>query len=355
MNITVTPALHRKNPRPPDSDLGFGTYFTDHMFLMDFSQDKGWHHARIEPYGPLSLDPAAQVLHYNQEVFEGTKAYLQPDGGIALFRPDKNIERMNTSAVRLAMPTIEPDEFLEAIKAIVLIDKGWLPISEGTSLYIRPTFISTEASLLVKPSDTYLFYIILSPVGSYYKEGMSPTRIYATDEYVRATRGGAGAVKTSGNYAPTLVAAGEAMSRGYTQVLWLDSAEQKYIEEVGTSNIFFLIEDELVTPPLGGTILPGVTRDSVLQIAKRWKLKIVERPITIDEVIHGTQNGHLKEAFAAGTAAVISPVGTIGYRGKDYTVSDGQIGALSKKLYDEITGIQYGRREDPFGWRIKIA
>ena len=355
MDIVINPAIIENRAKPPDSDLGFGTYFTDHMFMMDFNRDMEWHNARVEPYGPLSLDPAAQVLHYNQEVFEGTKAYLQANGGIALFRPEKNIERMNTSAARLAMPTLEPRDYLEAIKALVLIDKDWVPVSNGTSLYIRPTIIATEASLLVRPSDNYLFYIILSPVGSYYTEGLNPTKIYATDEYARATPGGAGATKTSGNYAPTLLAASSAMRRGYTQVLWLDSKERKYIEEVGTSNIFFLINDELVTPPLGGTILPGVTRDSIIQLAKHWGLKIVERRITIDEVTAAVGDRSLQEVFASGTAAVISPVGTIGYRDKDYTVADGQIGVLSQKFYDEITGIQYGRIEDPFGWRIEIA
>lgn len=355
MDIDIISGETTGRARPSDADLGFGIHFTDHMFMMEYDSSDGWRDARIQPYGPLSLDPAAQVLHYNQEVFEGTKAYHQPDGGIALFRPDKNIERMNASAERLAMPSIDPNMYLEAIKTLVLTDRSWLPKSEGTSLYIRPTLISTEASLLVKPSETYLFYIILSPVGAYYKEGMNPTKILATDEYVRATLGGVGATKTSGNYAPTLIAAGKAMKKGYTQVLWLDSAERIYVEEVGTSNIFFMIEDELITPPLGGTILPGVTRDSVLKIAEAWGIKIVERRITIDEVTEAILDGRLKESFAAGTAAVISPVGTIGYKGKDYTIGDGGIGELSGKLYDEITGIQYGLRDDPYNWRIKIA
>jgi branched-chain amino acid aminotransferase len=334
IRVTQSTTIGQK-PRPQDAELGFGKYTTDHMFLMDYTQGKGWYDARIEPYGDLRLDPTAMVLHYNQEVFEGLKAYHLPDGGIALFRPEKNIERMNSSARRMVMPEIDPDLFLRAMKRLILLDRAWVPESEGTSLYIRPTMIATEAALGVRPADKYLFFIILGPVGAYYPEGFNPTKIYVSDKYIRAAQGGVGEAKTSGNYGATLYVSREASQKGYTQVLWLDAIERKYVEEVGTSNIFFFIHDELVTPPIGGTILPGVTRDSVLQLAKHWGMNAVERPISIEEVV--------------------SPVGLICYKGEDFQVADGQTGELSKKLYDEITGIQYGRREDPFGWRLRIA
>ena len=354
IRVTKSTTIGQK-PRPQDDKLGFGKYTTDHMFLMDYTRGKGWHDARIEPYGDLRLDPTAMVLHYNQEVFEGLKAYHLPDGAIALFRPEKNIERMNSSARRMVMPEIEPDLVLRALKELILLDREWVPKSEGTSLYIRPTMIATEPALGIKPSDQYLFFIILGPVGAYYPEGFSPTRIYVSDTYVRAARGGVGEAKTSGNYGATLYVSQEATGKGYTQVLWLDAKELKYVEEVGTSNIFFLINDELVTPPLGGTILPGVTRDSVLQLARHWGLNVSERQISIEEVADGCKNNSLKEMFATGTAAVISPVGVICYRGEDLQIADGNTGELSQKLYDELTGIQYGRKEDPFDWRFHLA
>jgi len=341
--------------RPKDSELGFGKYTTDHMFLMDYTRQQGWHDARIEPYGDLRLDPTAMVLHYNQEVFEGLKAYHLEDGGIGLFRPEKNIERLNGSARRMVMPEVDPDLFLQAMKELILLDREWIPKSQGTSLYVRPTMIATEPALGIRPAEEYLFYIVLGPVGAYYPEGFSPTRIYVSDRYVRAARGGVGEAKTSGNYGATLYVSQQATKEGYNQVLWLDAKESKYVEEVGTSNIFFFINDELVTPPLRGTILPGVTRDSVLQLANHWGLKVSERLISIEEVVEGCKSGSLKEMFASGTAAVISPVGVIGYKGEDLQVADGNTGELSQRLYDEITSIQYGRREDPFGWRLRIS
>ncbi|MGD8529810.1 MAG: branched-chain amino acid aminotransferase [Syntrophobacterales bacterium] len=354
IKVTKSTTIGQK-PRPQDAELGFGKYTTDHMFLMNYTDGKGWHDGRIEPYGFLRLDPAAMVLHYNQEVFEGLKAYHLEDGGIGLFRPQKNIERMNSSARRMVMPELDPDLFLRAMKELILLDRQWLPQSEGTSLYIRPTMIASEAALGVRPAKEYLFFIILGPVGAYYPEGFSPTKIYVSDKYVRASQGGVGETKTSGNYGATLYVSREASQKGYTQVLWLDAIERKYVEEVGTSNIFFLINDELVTPPLSGTILPGITRDSVLQLASHWGMNAVERPISIAEVIEGCKSGALKEMFATGTAAVISPVGLLCYKGEDFNIAEGQTGELSKKFYDEITGIQYGRREDPFGWRLRIA
>jgi len=356
MQITIMQSTTTgQKPRPKDTELGFGKYTTDHMFLLDYSDGKGWHDPRIVPYQPLQLDPTAMVLHYNQEIFEGLKAYHLEDGGIALFRPDKNIERMNASARRMVMPELDPDLFMQAMKELVPLDREWIPTSPGTSLYIRPTMIANEAALGVRPATQYLFFIVLSPVGAYYPEGFNPTRIFVSDEYVRATPGGSGEAKTSGNYGPTLLALKEAKAQGYTQVLWLDATERKFVEEVGTSNIFFLINDELVTPPLGGTILQGITRDSVIQIARHWGIKVAERPVAIDEVVAGCANGSVKEIFATGTAAVISPVGEIGYKGRDYTVADGRTGELSETLYNELTGIQYGRKDDPFGWHIRIA
>jgi len=355
MNIQVTKSTASGKPHPKDADLGFGKYTTDHMFLMDYREGKGWHDPRIVPYQDLKLDPAAMVLHYNQEIFEGLKAYHLQDGGIGLFRPEMNIKRMNASARRMVMPELDPALFLEALEQLILLERDWIPQSHGTALYIRPTMIANEPALGVRPAKQYLFYIILGPVGAYYAEGFNPTRIFVSDEYVRAVRGGVGSAKTSGNYGPTLFVSKQASQQGYAQVLWLDAIERKYVEEVGTSNIFFLIGDELATPPLDGTILPGVTRDSVIQLARHWGLTVNERPISIDEVISSNDSGLLREVFAAGTAAVVSPVGEIGYKGKNHKIAGGKTGELAKKLYDEILGIQCGRREDPFGWSVRLA
>ena len=341
--------------RPPDSELVFGRHTTDYMFLMDYVRGVGWQNARIEPYGMLNLDPAAMVLHYNQEVFEGLKAYSLADGGIGLFRPEKNIERMNRSARRMVMPEVDPALFLAALKELVLLDREWLPTSEGTSLYIRPTMIATEPGVGIRPSSQYLFYIILCAVGPYYPEGFNPTRIYVSDQHVRAAKGGVGESKTSGNYGSTLFVSEKAAEKGYTQVLWLDGKERKYIEEVGTSNVFFRFPDGLVTPPLDGTILPGITRDSVLEIARYWGITVSERLISIEEVINRCVSGELIEMFASGTAAVISPVGEIHYKGKDFQIADGKTGGLAQRLYRELTDIQYGRKDEPFGWRVSIA
>ena len=352
MNIKVTESTERK-PRPKDSELQFGKYKSDHMFLMDYAG--GWRDARIEPYHGLTLDPTAKVLHYNQEVFEGMKAYRQTEGGIALFRPDMNIQRMNRSARRMVMPKLDPDLFLDALKSLIQLDCDWVPDADGTSLYIRPTMIATESTLGVSVSNQYLFFIITLPVGAFYAEGFNPTRIFVEQNHVRAVSGGVGEVKTSGNYSATLLASQEAKRKGYTQILWLDAKERKYVEEVGTSNIFFLLDDELVTPPLGGTILPGVTRDSVIQIARDWDIKLTERPITIEEVVEGCSSLRVKEVFATGTATVISPVGRLAYNGAEVRIANGETGELSTKLYEEITGIQYGRKEDRFGWRVRVA
>jgi len=302
----------------------------------------------------LQLDPTAMCLHYGQEIFEGLKAYYGQNGAIYLFRPHENIKRMNSSAERLCMPPMDEDLFMEAMKKLVILEKDWIPRGAGTSMYIRPTMIATEAALGVHPSNEYLFFIVVGPVGAYYPQGFSPTKMYVSEEYVRAVRGGIGHVKAAGNYAASLYAGRIATNMGYTQVLWLDSAEKKYVEEVGTSNIFFVIGDELVTPPLAGSILPGVTRNSVITLAKHLKTKVVERPISIDEVIAASKNGSLKEAFASGTAAIISPVGHIHFRGKEHSINKGKTGTLAEKLYNEILQIQYGLKDDPFGWRVKI-
>ena len=356
MDIKVVISGNRgQKPRPDnDSELGFGQYFTDHMFKMDYREGAGWCDPRIEPYGPLNLDPAAMIFHYNQEVFEGLKAYRMPDGDASLFRPEKNIARMNKSLTRMTMPEIDPGDYLKALKELVWLERDWIPASEGTALYIRPTAIATEAALGVRTAREYLFFIILSPVGPFYKEGFNPTKIHVADEFIRSARGGSGSAKTSGNYGPTLLAANKAGEKGFTQVLWLDAVEHKYIEEVGTSNIFFVMGDELVTPPASGTILDGVTRDSVIQMSRLKGLAVAERAISIDEVIDGIINGRVKEIFASGTAAVISPIGWIGYREETYTVNNGEAGAVARSLYDELTGIQTGRREDPFGWVQRI-
>jgi branched-chain amino acid aminotransferase len=346
----------QRRPKPADeSKLGFGDIVTDHMFKMDWDREKGWHNARIEPYGPIPIDPAAMVLHYGQEIFEGLKAYRGEDDGIYLFRPAENFKRLNRSAKRLVMPEVNADLGMNAIRQLIILDRDWIPRSEGTSLYIRPTMIATEPHLGVRPANSYLFYIIIGPVGAYYKEGLNPVKIYVEDFFVRAAIGGTGEAKTSGNYAASLLAAEEAKKKGFTQVLWLDAAERKYVEEVGTMNMFFLINDELITAPLNGSILPGVTRDSVIHIVKDWGIRMTERSLAIDEVITAARNGTLKEAFGTGTAAVISPVGQITYKGEDFIVAGGKMGELSHRLYNEIVAIQYRHKPDPYGWVERIG
>jgi len=340
--------------KPDENDLGFGQYFADHMFLMRYDKGRGWHDATIKGYRELALDPAAMVLHYGQAIFEGLKAYRGKDNRIFLFRPEDNLKRMNVSAERMCMPTLPIGKVLEGLKALLRLDEAWVPTADGATLYIRPTMIATEAGLGVRPADQYLFFIITSPVGAYYAEGFNPVKIYVTDKYVRAVAGGVGHVKTAGNYAASIMAAVEAKEKGYTQVLWLDAIERKYVEEVGTSNIFFYIDDELITPPLTGSILPGITRDSVIRLATDWDLKVLERRITIDEVTGANDNGTLKEIFATGTAAVISPVGELNYQGRKCTINRGETGPLSQRLYDEIQAIQYGFYTDPYGWRVEL-
>ena len=357
MEITIIKAPPQKLKAKPadESNLGFGKIFTDHMFTMTYKEGQGWHNAVIEPYRLLQLDPTAMCLHYGQEIFEGLKAYRGKDGEIFLFRPAENIKRMNASAERLCMPSVNENVVLDAIKKLVVIDRDWIPSGAGTSLYIRPTMIATEAALGVHPANEYLFFVVLCAVGAYYPQGFAPTKIYVSEEHVRAAAGGTGQVKAAGNYAASLFASRIATNMGYTQVLWLDAKEKKYVEEVGTSNIFFLIGDELITPPLAGTILPGVTRNSVIKLATHLGIKVVERPLAIDEIIGAADKGTLKEAFASGTAAIVSPVGQIYFRKKEYLINNGQTGPVAEKLYNEILQIQYGLTDDPFKWRVKIS
>ena len=354
IKIIQAPPEKRKAKPGDESKLGFGKYFTDHMFTMTWRTGRGWQDPVIEPYRPLQLDPTAMCLHYAQEIFEGLKAYRGNDGAIFLFRPKENIRRMNVSAERLCMPEIDEGIFLEALTKLVLIDRDWIPRGGGTSLYIRPTMIATEPALGVHPANEYLFFIITGPVGAYYPEGFAPTKIYVTEEYCRAVPGGTGYCKAGGNYAASLYASRIANEMGYTQVLWLDAVERKYVEEVGTSNMFFMIGDELITSPLTGSILPGVTRDSVIKLSKSWGVRVSERRLSMDEIMAAIAGGTLKEAFASGTAAIVSPVGQIYYRKTEHLINSGKTGALTERLYNEILQIQYGMKDDPFGWRLKI-
>jgi len=339
---------------PEESGLGFGTYFTDYMFNMDYSPEKGWHNPRIEPYGPFSLDPSTMVLHYGQSIFEGLKAYKTDSGAIQLFRPKDNLKRLNKSGHLLCMPELDEEFILEALVKLLQIEKDWVPGEPGTSLYIRPTIIATDPYIGLRSSNTYRFFIILSPVGAYYPEGFDPVKIWVTTDYVRAVRGGVGTAKTAGNYAASLYATELANQDGYTQVMWLDGVELRYVEEVGSMNIFFLIGDELITPELNRSILSGITRDSVIKLARSWDINVAERKISIDEIYDAHGKGMLKEVFGSGTAAVISPVGKIKFDGKEITIGDGGVGSLAAKLFDELMGIQYGKADDPFGWIMPI-
>jgi branched-chain amino acid aminotransferase len=357
MEIKVTaarPDQLRKKPAD-ESNLGFGDIQTDHMFLMNYEKGKGWFAPRVEPYHALAIDPAAMAIHYGQEIFEGLKAYRGKDDSIYLFRARENFIRLNRSAARLCMPEVDIDLTMEGMRKLILLDRDWVPRTQGTSLYIRPAMLATEPHLGVRPANAYVFFIIIGPVGAYYKEGLNPVKIYVEDKYIRAAVGGIGNAKAAGNYAASLLAAEEAKKKGFTQVLWLDAANRRYVEEVGTMNMFFVINGEVITAPLTGSILPGVTRDSVIRLVKDWGLKVTERSLEIDDLIRAAASGQLKEAFGTGTAAVISPVGQITYKEKDYVVAGGKMGDLSQRLYNEIVAIQYGEKDDPYGWREKIG
>lgn len=342
-------------PKPDQSALGFGRFFTDHMFTMRWNRQNGWHEASIEPYQPFLLDPAAMVFHYGQAIFEGMKAYRGKDDQIFLFRPQDNFTRMNQSAVRMCMPRFPQERVLQALRAMVYLDQEWVPGALGATLYIRPTMIASEPALGLRPAEEYLFFIICCPVGAYYTGGFGPTKIYVEDNAARAVPGGVGSAKTAGNYAASLKVQSQAHDKGFTQVLWLDAVEHRFIEEVGTSNIFFLIDDELITPPLEGSILPGITRDSVLQLARDWGYSVSERRIAIDEVMVAGKQGTLRESFGTGTAAVISPVGELSYRGEVIQVNNGVAGELATRLFEELQALQFGYREDPHKWRVRVG
>ncbi|MEI3551579.1 MAG: branched-chain amino acid aminotransferase [Acutalibacteraceae bacterium] len=346
-----------KQPKAKPTDetkLGFGSIFTDHMFIMNYDEGQGWHDARIVPYGPIELDPSAMCLHYGQTVFEGMKAYRAKDGRVLLFRPEKNMARLNVSNERLCIPKIDEAFALKCIEKLVSIEKDWIPTAEGTSLYIRPFIFATDAHVGVHPGKHLMFMVICSPVGAYYPEGLNPVKIYVESKYVRAVRGGMGYAKTGGNYAASLKAQDEAEEQKYTQVLWLDGVERKYVEEVGTMNVFFVIGDEVVTPALQGSILPGVTRMSAIEILKSWGLNVSERPIEIQEIYDAYQNGQLKEAFGTGTAAVISPIGQLKWDDHVMEINNGKIGEISQRLYDTLTGIQWGNIEDTMHWTVEV-
>ena len=351
--ISVQKNQHPK-AKPNQSELGFGKFFTDHMFIMDYTAGRGWHSPRIVPYGPLQLDPSVMVVHYGQATFEGLKAYRTADRQILLFRPNANMERMNISNERLCIPAIDVEMAVSAIKKLVEVDQDWIPEAKDTALYIRPFVFATDPYLGVRPSLTYNFVVILSPVGSYYPEGINPVKIYVEDNYVRAVKGGLGFTKTPGNYAASIKAQEEAKHKGFTQVLWLDGIEKKYIEEVGTMNVFFKIDGVVITPALEGSILAGITRDTTITLLKQWGVPVQERRISIEEIYQAHAQGKLEEAFGTGTAAVISPIGELSYRDEQIIINDRKTGEIATRIYDTITGIQNGVLADDFGWTQKV-
>lgn len=353
MEIKVVKTASPKN-KPDESKLGFGKIFTDHMFVMEHNAEQGWHNARIIPYGNLEISPASTVLHYGAEIFEGLKAYKTKDGSIQLFRPQENAKRMINSAERLCLPQVSVEDFMTALKALLEVDKDWVPSSEGTALYIRPFEFANSPFLGVHAVSDALFIIILSPVGAYYAEGLNPVKIAIEDQDVRAVRGGTGYAKCGGNYAASLRAGEKAEQKGFTQVLWLDGVERKYIEEVGAMNVMFKINGKIVTPKLTGSVLPGITRKSCVELLKSWGYDVEERLISVDELFAAARDGSLEEAWGTGTAAVVSPIGMLYYKGEEHVLCDNKIGPLTQKLYDELTGIQWGRKEDKFGWTVKL-
>lgn len=355
IRVAPLPAEQKKHKATDETALGFGRLFTDRMLVAEWKVGQGWVDARIEPYAPFSLDPACAVFHYAQEIFEGLKAYKWADGSIALFRPEMNARRFNHSAERLCMPEVPEELFIGGIEQLVALERDWIPASEGTSLYIRPAMIAVEPALGVKPADHYYFFVILSPVGAYYASGFNPVKIMVEDQYVRAVPGGTGEAKTGGNYASSLRAGLEAKKKGFDQVLWLDGVHRRYIEEVGAMNMLFAYGKTIVTSPLTGTILNGVTRDSVLKLAASRGYTIEERLIDVNDLMADIRAGKVTEAFGSGTAAVVSPVGILAYKGESVTVGDGGVGPITRELYDTLTGIQTGRIPDTFGWTRKIA
>jgi branched-chain amino acid aminotransferase len=355
MDIKVEP-LKKSELRPvPGGDYGFCQFFCNHMFTQVYTKEKGWHDAKIGPYGPISLEPAAAVFHYAQEIFEGTKAYRVQNGNINLFRPWENMKRFNKSARRMAMPMVDEEEHLAAIVQLIQMEHEWVPDQQGTALYIRPTMIATEPFLGVHASSQYLHFVILSPVGAYFAEGFNPVPVYISHEYRRAVKGGTGDAKAGGNYAASLLAGEEAKQKGYSQVLWLDAIEGRYVEEVGAMNICFVYgENHIVTPPLTGSILPGVTRDSVITLGRHLGYSVTEEIIDVNEMLDGIESGEITEVFGCGTAAVIAPVGKLGFKGEEYVINNFETGPVARHLYQQLTDIQYGRIPDPFGWIYTI-
>ncbi|MCM3272908.1 branched-chain amino acid aminotransferase [Paenibacillus elgii] len=355
MALNIEVELTKAPKQKPDvSRVGFGTVFTDHMFMLDYEEGRGWHSPRVVPYQSISMDPAAKVFHYGQTVFEGLKAYRTADGRILVFRPDQNFKRLNHSNERMSIPHLDVELALEGLKKLVQTDRDWVPETEGTSLYIRPFIIATEPVLGVAASKRYIFMIIMSPVGAYYAEGIRPVKIHVESEFVRAVPGGTGSAKTAGNYAASLKAQEEAALEGYSQVLWLDGVHKKYVEEVGSMNVFFKVNGKVVTPALNGSILKGITRDSMIQLLQSWGVPVEERPVSIEELYEAHRAGTLEEAFGTGTAAVISPVGELNWRGEKLIINGGETGELSAKLYETLTGIQSGKLEDKLGWMVQV-
>ena len=349
LDISFTPNPNPK-PRPDPDTLVFGKTFTDHMFLMNYDAGQGWHHPRVEPYGPLPFELSCMVFHYAQEIFEGMKAYRTPEGKVRLFRPYENARRMNSSCRRLCIPEIPEEDFVQAVKAAVSADRDWVPDKAGTSLYIRPFIIATDCSLGVHASRSYLFAVICCPVGAYYPEGINPVKIYVEDQDVRAVKGGTGFTKCGGNYAASIRAGERAEEQGFSQVLWLDGVHRKYIEEVGSMNVMFKIGGTVVTPELTGSVLPGITRKSCLELIRSWGIPAEERLISAQELFDAARTGALEEAWGTGTAAVVSPIGLLAQGEEKVTVNGGSIGPLTQRLYDTLTGIQWGTQPDPYGW-----
>lgn len=355
IRIESLPQERGKQKTVAAEELGFGRYFTERMLVVDWDLEQGWCDPRIVPYGPFQLDPSAAVFHYGQEVFEGLKAYRWASGEVALFRPEMNLQRLNRSAARLSLPEVPAELFFDGLLELLRLERDWVPTADGTALYIRPALIATEAALGVRAARQCRFFIILSPVGAYFRSGFKPIKILVEETLVRAAPGGTGAAKTGGNYAASLIAGRKAAENGFDQVLWLDALEHRFVEEVGAMNIFFVSDNRLLTPPLTGTFLSGITRDSLLQLATSLGLSVAERPVAIDELMSGIKTGRVTEVFGAGTAAVVSPIATLGYRNEVLQIGDGQVGEVAQLLYDHLTGIQYGRLPDPFGWMRPIC
>ncbi len=354
--MAVYPVTRAKTlkQKPDESALGFGKIFTDHMFIMNYDAGKGWHDGRIVPYAPFELDPSCMVFHYAQEIFEGMKAYRTESGTVQLFRPIENARRLNSSAERLCIPQIPEEDFVAAVKQLVEVEADWVPHNPGTSLYIRPFIIATDAALGVHASKTYIFAIICCPVGSYYAAGLAPVKIYVENDDVRAVKGGTGFTKCGGNYAASIRAGQKAEEAGYSQVLWLDGVHRKYIEEVGAMNVMFKIDGKVVTPELAGSVLPGITRKSCIELMRSWGIEVEERLLSAEELFKAGEEGRLEEAWGTGTAAVVSPIGELAWNGKKVVVNGGEIGPITQRLYDELTGIQWGKRPDERGWIVKV-